>query len=91
MCVHLWTGSQYCDASLRLSGFDGEGVQSSSVLVVKSHSPRRTWTMELNQLERGGVKVWNNDTTCIEVFLKYLSKLVYDLEGRDIKFFLIYY
>ena len=76
LSVNLWSGSQYCDASLRLGGFDGEGMQSSSVLVVKSHSPRRTWTMELNQLERGGVKVWINDTKCIEVFFKNLSKLV---------------
>lgn len=37
-------GSVYCDGILRSSGFDGEGVQSSSVLVVKQHTPSPKWT-----------------------------------------------
>ena len=45
-------GSQYCDGSLQLGGFDGEGVQSSSVIAIKSHSPKSMWTSKLYQRER---------------------------------------
>ena len=37
-------GAVYCDRMLRMSGFDGEGVQSGSVLVVKSHSSVPLWS-----------------------------------------------
>ena len=32
-------GAVYCDCGLRLGGFTGEGVQGSSVLVIKTHRP----------------------------------------------------
>ena len=32
-----YTGSIYCDPDIMLSGMIGEGVDSSSVLVVKTH------------------------------------------------------
>ena len=47
----------YCDAALRLGGFDGEGVQTPSVLVVKSHSMKPLWSTSLNRVEYGGYKV----------------------------------
>ena len=36
---------------LRMGGFDGEGVQSGAVLVVKTHSPTPLWTKVKGQLE----------------------------------------
>ena len=35
-----YTGSIYCDPDIMLSGMIGEGVDSSSVLVVKTHNPK---------------------------------------------------
>ena len=35
---HVITGGLYCDCGLRVGGFNGEGVQGSSVLVIKTHS-----------------------------------------------------
>ena len=58
-CVHfnmylcVPTGAVYCDRMLRLGGFDGEGVQSGSVLVVKSHSSIPLWSKVIGQLEFG--------------------------------------
>ncbi len=46
--VHYTIGSVYCDGALRSSGFDGEGVQSASVLVVKQHTPVPKWTTVKN-------------------------------------------
>ena len=40
----ITTGSIYCDRSLRGSGFDGEKIQSSSVLVTKEHLRIPRWT-----------------------------------------------
>ncbi|CAI7990010.1 WSCD family member CG9164, partial [Geodia barretti] len=36
----ICTGSIYCDSDIMLSGMIGEGVDSSSVLVVKTHNPK---------------------------------------------------
>ena len=36
---------------LRMGGFDGEGVQSGAVLVVKTHSSTPMWTKVRGQLE----------------------------------------
>ena len=36
-------GSVYCDVNLRSAGFNGEGVQSSSVIAVKTHSYEPLW------------------------------------------------
>ena len=49
-------GSCFCDGALRTGGFDGEGIQSSSVVAIKSHSFTPFWTAELGKSERG-VKV----------------------------------
>ena len=49
-------GSYFCDGALRTGGFDGEGIQSSSVVAIKSHSSTPFWTAELGKLELG-VKV----------------------------------
>ena len=64
LCVQLTTkqqtdciGAVYCDAVLRLGGFDGEGLQSSSVLVVKSHGAVPSWSRKLNHVEFKGTKV----------------------------------
>ena len=35
-----YTGSVYCDHDMMLSGMIGEGVDSSSVLVVKTHDTK---------------------------------------------------
>ncbi len=32
-------------------------MQSAAVLVIKSHTPKKTWTSQLHQLERGGMRV----------------------------------
>ena len=48
--------SCFCDGSLRTRGFDREGIQSSSVVTIKSHSFTPFWTTELGKLELG-VKV----------------------------------
>ena len=37
------TGSYACDMSLRFAGFTGEGIQSSNVLVVKTHEAKPHW------------------------------------------------
>ena len=56
-CLYVsLAGSCFCDGSLRTGGFDGEGIQSSSVVAIKSHSFTPFWTTELGKLERG-VKV----------------------------------
>ena len=34
----IYSGSVYCDTSIWRAGMIGEGVKSSSVLVVKSHN-----------------------------------------------------
>ena len=39
----ICTGAIYCDASLRSQGFIGEGLQSGSVLVVKTHGSAAMW------------------------------------------------
>ena len=39
----ICTGAIYCDASLRSQSFIGEGVQSGSVLVVKTHGSAAMW------------------------------------------------
>ena len=36
MCA-MHTGSVYCDGSLRVAGFSGEGVVGPAVLAVKTH------------------------------------------------------
>ena len=41
--VVFLAGAVYCDRTLRMGGFDGEGVQSGAVLVVKSHSSTPMW------------------------------------------------
>ena len=45
-------GSYFCDGAIRTGGFDGEGIQSSSVVAIKSHSFTPFWTTELGKLER---------------------------------------
>ena len=51
-------GSYFCDGALRTGGFDGEGIQSSSVVAIKSHLFTPFWTTELGKLELGvGVRV----------------------------------
>lgn len=37
------TGSYACDMSLRYAGFTGEGIQSSNVIVVKTHEGKPHW------------------------------------------------
>ena len=37
------TGSYACDMSLRYAGFTGEGIQSSNVIVVKTHEAKPHW------------------------------------------------
>ena len=39
----ICTGAIYCDASLRSQSFIGEGLQSGSVLVVKTHGSAAMW------------------------------------------------
>ena len=34
----------YCDVTLKRAGFNGEYVQSGSVIVVKTHRPVPSWT-----------------------------------------------
>ena len=41
-CVHA--GSVYCDVHLKEAGFNGEEIRSGSVLVVKTHKAKFTWT-----------------------------------------------
>ena len=41
--IAVLSGAVFCDATLRLGGFDGEGLQTSSVLVVKTHSAVPAW------------------------------------------------
>ena len=36
--LYIHTGGLYCDCSLRVGGFNGEGIQGSSVLVMKTHN-----------------------------------------------------
>ena len=56
-CLYVsLAGSYFCDGALRTGGFDGEGIQSSSVVAIKSHSSTPFWTAELGKLELG-VKV----------------------------------
>ena len=50
-CSFISTGAVYCDRMLRMGGFDGEGVQSGAVLVVKIHSPTPLWTKVKGQPE----------------------------------------
>ena len=38
------TGAVYCDVYLKEAGFNGEGLRSGSVLVVKTHKANITWT-----------------------------------------------
>ena len=65
MCIFVYpVGAVYCDRMLRLGGFDGEGVQSGSVLVVKSHSSIPLWSKVIGQLEFGP-KVSLHVVTCI--------------------------
>ena len=40
----ICTGAIYCDISLRSHGFTGESVREGSVLVVKTHKVKPTWT-----------------------------------------------
>ena len=44
----LLSGAVYCDGSIRSSGFNGENVRSSSVLVVKEHLRLPRWTAVRN-------------------------------------------
>lgn len=41
------TGSMWCDASLKLGGFCGDGVRNRSTLVVKIHNPAIRWVGEV--------------------------------------------
>ena len=50
-CIIIVTGSIYCDRILRGSGFDGEKIQSSSVLVTKEHLRVPHWTHTRNAHE----------------------------------------
>ena len=55
-------GAVYCDKHLRASGFNGEKVHGSSVLVVKHHTEHPRWTIpteitELPQVEKVKVSV----------------------------------
>ena len=43
------TGGIYCDRSLRLTGFDGESIRSSAVLVVKAHDELPKWTADSDE------------------------------------------
>ena len=47
----FYAGAVYCDRMLRVGGFDGEGVQSGAVLVVKTHSITPLWTKIKGRLE----------------------------------------
>lgn len=38
------SGAVYCDVYLKEAGFNGEGLRSGSVLVVKTHKANITWT-----------------------------------------------
>ena len=38
--LSIYSGGLYCDCGLRTGGFTGEGVQGSSVLVMKTHNPK---------------------------------------------------
>ena len=49
----ICVGAVYCDRMLRMGGFDGEGVQSGSVLVVKSHSSIPLWSKVIGRSEHG--------------------------------------
>ena len=40
----LCTGSIYCDKSLRVEGFCGEGIRSSVSIVIKTHDTALQWT-----------------------------------------------
>eukprot|EP00731_Ephydatia_muelleri_P015677 Em0009g101a len=42
--TRVCTGATYCDISLRVQGFPGEGISSPSTLVVKTHNPYPHWT-----------------------------------------------
>lgn len=42
----ICTGSYSCDMSLRFAGFTGEGIQSSNVIVVKTHDLEPNWGEE---------------------------------------------
>ena len=42
--VQPYTGTIYCDVNLRRTMFNGEGVRTGSVLVVKTHRSRFSWT-----------------------------------------------
>ena len=41
--LYILSGSVYCDSSLRVSGFNGEGVSSSAALAVKTHESPKTF------------------------------------------------
>ena len=42
--TELCTGSVYCDEELRAQHFEAEGIESGSVLVVKTHEPAPSWS-----------------------------------------------
>lgn len=42
--TELCTGSVYCDEELRAQHFEAEGIESGSVLVVKTHEPTPLWS-----------------------------------------------
>ena len=41
-----YVGSMYCDVPIWMSGSVGEGINSGSVLVVKTHSPVEDWAKQ---------------------------------------------
>lgn len=53
--TRVCTGATYCDISLRVQGFPGEGVSSPSTLVVKTHNPYPHWA------KRGVINANNKD------------------------------
>ena len=54
MCIE---GSPYCDGDIRDGGYNGENVESASVVAIKSHSDIATWSTKLKVLEHGGFMV----------------------------------
>ena len=42
--LFIYLGSMYCDLHLKEAGFNGEKLTSGSVIVVKTHKAKVTWT-----------------------------------------------
>lgn len=51
--TRVCTGATYCDISLRVQGFPGEGLSSPSTLLVKTHNPYPRWAKKgANNVEK---------------------------------------